>query len=180
VDGLVILWHNVINKELCDLASKALVPSAACVELKIQTKCAVEGPRAMDPKSPVQRLSRSSDEEHRYLLIHGFWSHGMDTIVDVCLTDTDAKSYRSRNPHKVLAMQEFEKKKKYLKACLEQHKHFTPFVVSTDGLISQEQVGKLLKRPSLQLADKWAHPYSVVCGFIYTRMSIAIVRATHI
>jgi hypothetical protein len=28
-----------------------------------------------------------------------------------------------------------EKKKKYLQACLEQRRHFTPFVISTDGLI---------------------------------------------
>jgi hypothetical protein len=32
VGGLVILQHNEINEELCDLASKALAPSAVCVE----------------------------------------------------------------------------------------------------------------------------------------------------
>jgi hypothetical protein len=47
----------------------------------------------------------------------------------------DVKSYSLRDPHKVLAQQEREKKKKYLTACLEQCKLFTPFVVSTDGLL---------------------------------------------
>jgi hypothetical protein len=177
--GLVILRHNEINEELCDLASKALVPSAVRVEPMIQTRRAAEGTTAPDPKSPVQRLSRSSEEERGDLLIRGFWARGTDVIVDVRVTDTDAKSYRSRDPHKVLASQEAEKKKKYLQACLEQRRHFTPFVVSTDGLIGQE-AGELLKRLSLRLAEKWERPYSVVRGFVNARMSIAIVRATHL
>jgi hypothetical protein len=51
-------------------------------------------------------------------------------------------------------MQERNKKKKYLQAsCLEQWKLFTPFVISTDGFIGQE-VGGLLKHPSLYLTNK--------------------------
>jgi hypothetical protein len=95
------------------------------------------------------------------------------------VTDKDAKSYWSRDPHKILATQECEKKKKYLQSCLEQRNHFTPFVISTDGLIGRE-AGELLKRLSLRLADKWKRPYSVVRGFVSTRMGIAIVRATHL
>jgi hypothetical protein len=72
-----------------------------------------------------------------------------------------------------------EKKKKYLQSCLEQRKHFTPFAVSTDGLIGRE-AGELLKRLSLRLADKWERPYFVVRGFVSARMSIAIVCATHL
>jgi hypothetical protein len=78
---------------------------------------------------------RSGDKDCEDLLICGFWAHGTDTIADVRVTDTDAKSYCSRDPHKVLAQQERKKKKKYLDACLEQRGHFTPFVVSPDGLV---------------------------------------------
>ena len=78
----------------------------------IQTKRTAEGPSSPNLKPPVQRLSRSSDEDRGDLLICGFWSHGTDVIVDVRVTDTDSKSYRSRDPHKVLATQELEKKKK--------------------------------------------------------------------
>jgi hypothetical protein len=53
--------------------------------------------------------------------------------------DTDAKSCLSKDPAKVLETHEKEKKRKYLKPCLEQQRrHFTPFVVSTDGLIGKE------------------------------------------
>jgi hypothetical protein len=67
--GLIILRHNELNEELCDLASKALVPSAVRVEPMILTRRAAEGTTALDPKSPVQRLSCSSNEERGDLLI---------------------------------------------------------------------------------------------------------------
>jgi hypothetical protein len=95
------------------------------------------------------------------------------------VTDTDAKSYRFKDPHKVLAQHEKEKKQKYLASCTVQRKHFTPFVVSTDGLLGHKAT-ELLKRLSLRLADKWQQPYSVVRGFVNARISIAIVRATHL
>ena len=80
---------------------------------------------------------------------------------------------------KVLAQHEREKKKKYLEPCLEQRRHFTPFVVSTDGLIGKEAKATL-QRLSARLAEKWGKAYSQVCGFVNARMSIAIVRATHL
>jgi hypothetical protein len=46
----------------------------------------------------------------------------------------DAKSNLSKDPSKVLSTHEWEKKKK----CLEQRRHFTPFVVSTNGLLGKE------------------------------------------
>jgi hypothetical protein len=98
VGGLVILQHNKIDEELCDLASKALAPSAVRVEPMIHSKCTAEETKAKDPKPPVQRLSGSTNKEWGDLLILGFWARGTDAIVDVCVTDTDAKSYRSRDP----------------------------------------------------------------------------------
>jgi hypothetical protein len=95
VGGLVILQHNEINEELCDLASKALAPSAVRVEPMIHSRCTAEETKAKEPKSPVQRLSRSSNKERGDLLIQGFWAHGMDAIVDVRMADTDAQLYRS-------------------------------------------------------------------------------------
>jgi hypothetical protein len=50
-----------------------------------------------------------------------------------------------------------EKKKKQLDACLEQRKHYTPFVISTDGLVGRK-AAKLLKRLALRLTEKWERP----------------------
>jgi hypothetical protein len=49
-------------------------------------------------------------------------------------------------------------------------------VVSTDGLIGKE--AKTLLKKSTLLADKWGS--RDVCGYVNARMSIAIVRATHL
>jgi hypothetical protein len=38
----------------------------------------------------------------------------------------------------------------------------------------------MLEALSIKLAEKWEKPYAVVRGYVNARMSIAIVRATHI
>jgi hypothetical protein len=69
------------------------------------------------------------------------------------VANTDAKSYQSKDPHKVLAQQEKEKMHKYLPSCTAQCKRFTPFVVSMDGLLGHKAT-ELFKQLSLRLADK--------------------------
>ena len=113
------------------------------------------------------------------ILIQGFWARGTDCILDVRVTDTDAKSYCKRLPAKVLETHEKEKKRKYLGACLERRRHFTPFVCSVDGLLGREAT-IFSKRPAAKLAVKWQRTYSEVCGYVNARLSIAIVRATHL
>ena len=111
--------------------------------------------------------------------VRGFLGRGTDCIIDVRVADTDAKINLSKDPAKVLETHEKEKKRKYLASCLAQRRHFTPFVVSTDGLLGKE-AKCLLKKLSILLSDKWEKPYAVVRGYVNARMSIAIVRATHI
>ena len=127
---------------------------------------------------PTQCMQHCPNADRGDVLVRGLWERGTDCIIDVRVTDVDAKSYRSRAPHKVLESQEREKKKKYLDACLKQRRHFSPFVVSTDGLLGKE--AKVLMRTlAAKLAEKWEKPYSEVCDYVNARMSIAIVQATH-
>jgi hypothetical protein len=131
-----------------------LIPSAIRLKLVIKSGGFADDNKAVDPKSAVQHLC-SGDKEQGDILIRGFWARGTDAIIDVHVTDMDAKSYRSKDPHKVLAPHEKEKKQKYLASCTAQRKHFfTSFDVSTDGLLGHEAT-ELLKRLSLRLADKW-------------------------
>ena len=113
------------------------------------------------------------------LLIRGLWSTGSDSIIDVRVTNVDCRTQRDKDPEKVLATHERAKKKKYLASCLEQRRSFIPFVVSADGLLGRE-ASFLLQRLSALLAEKWDKPYSEVCGFVRARMSVAVVRATHL
>ena len=80
---------------------------------------------------------------------------------------------------KVLKTHEKEKKKKYLESCLEQCHHFTPIVVSTDGLVGRE-AKTLLKKLSTLIAEKSRKSYSEVCGYVNACMSITIIQATHL
>ena len=101
-------------------------------------------------KSLKRLFCNNRDEAHGDILIRGLWACDTDCILDVWVTDVNAKSNRSKDPHKVLAAHEREKKKKYPGACLKQHRDFSPFVVSTDGLLGKE-AKILLKKLSLRL-----------------------------
>ncbi len=136
--GLVTFCHNEIGDELVHLAGKALTPSAICNKPLICSCCAAEKITTC-PSKPTSDKPASKDDRGDILLC-GFWARSTDCIMDVRVTDTDAKSYRHKDPAKVLITQEKERKGKYLEACLEQRCqqrcHFTAFVCSTDGLLS--------------------------------------------
>ena len=178
--GLIISCHNEIHDEICDLAAQAFTPSSVRDEPKIHLSRSKEAINAMEAKSAVDRnLHKSQSEERGDLLIRGLWARGTDCIIDVRVTDTDCKSQHSKDPMKVLETHEKEKKKKYLESCLEQHHHFTPIVVLTDGLVGRE-AKTLLKKLSTLIAEKSGKSYSEVCGYVNARMSIAIIQATHL
>jgi hypothetical protein len=80
------------------------------------------------------------------------------------------------DPHKVLKSQEREKKKTYSDACRNRYRHFTPLVFSVDGLSGVEATATI-KRVTALLSTKWKRAYSEICGFVRSRISIALVRA---
>ena len=49
--------------------------------------------------------------------------------------NNDAKSHMAKAPEKCLQEAERGKKRMYLEACLQQRRHFSPFVASVDGLL---------------------------------------------
>jgi len=137
--GLVLAHHNELNDELADLASRAFTPSAVWDELLIHPcpGCPVVTPTPPAPSAFSSSPSIPSDDLGD-LLIHGLWSYGTDCILDVWITNMDAKTYQSKDPLKVLSFHEKAKKKKYLAPCLTQWHHFTPFIMSADGLLGHE------------------------------------------
>ena len=101
----------------------------------------------------------------------------MTAIFDIRITDVDAKSHRSMSTLMVLQKHEREKKDKYLQPCLDRRRHFTPLVFSVDGAMGPE-ADAAVKRLSSLLADKWRRQYLEVCGFVRSRLSLALARAT--
>jgi hypothetical protein len=155
--GNVICRHKALTGTVVHIASKALIPSEVRNEPLIHFSCcpAVTMSDLEQANSPVvtRNLHKNRDETRGDVLIRGRWERGTDCIIDVRVTDTDtdAKSNLSKDPAKVLEAHEKEKKRKYVKPCLEQRHHFTPFVVSTDGLIGKQAKTLLKKLSSLHL-----------------------------
>ena len=135
--------------------------------------------RANGTTTHVPSASSSSDfqnADRSDLLIHGFSEDSTDTIIDVCVTNLDSKSYNNLPPKKALEWQDKEKKKKDCKPCENQRRYFIPYMVSTDGVFNFEA---FLERLAKFVAEEREKPYSTVRCFINARMSIALVRATN-
>ena len=94
------------------------------------------------------------------------------------VVNTDALTYRTNNPEKCLHQAERGKKKMYMEACLQQLRHFSPFVASVDGLLGVEATATL-KRLAICLATKWKQSYYKTCGYVKSRIAVTLVRTTH-
>ena len=182
--GLVIMRHNEMRNDLISVCQTCFAKGAVRDEPIIKTVVDPfnKRPEAVDPPcadDPTPEVTTKAEDLRGDLLVRNMWRNGTSCILDVRMTDTDAKSYRGRNPHRVIESQEREKKKKHLELCLEQRRDFTPFVVSVDGLFGKEAKAVIRRLASL-LSEKWSRPYSQVCGYLKTRFSITAVRATHL
>eukprot|EP00957_Ditylum_brightwellii_P162587 12380516-Ditylum_brightwellii.AAC.1 len=137
---LRLLDHSLpqqIKNDLGLTASQAYTPSAIRDNPKVLTcqECSVAGecPETTRPQAPQDlpaKVIKPKDKEkdpniYGDLLIHGLWQAQTDAIIDVQITDTNAKSYISKPLESVLVAQEKEKKNKYLQHCLDQPCHFT-------------------------------------------------------
>ena len=94
------------------------------------------------------------------------------------VVNTDAKFYWEKSPERYLEEAEKGKKKMYLEACLQQRRHFSPFVASVNGILGVEATATL-KRIAIRLVSKWKQPYSKTRGYVKSRIAITLVRATH-
>ena len=70
------------------------------------------------------------------------------------------------------------KKGKYLQACLDRRRSFTPLVYSVDGMAFKE-ARSFEKRIASLLADKWERSYSALVGYVRGRMAMSILRANN-
>ena len=194
--GLVAERHNELRDEICYLAAQATTNSRVRGEPIIQT---CHGPSNSMPasarvhearttptpstNSPDSPSHHPTHENGNWLgrgdvLIHGLWERQTSCVIDARVTDTDAPSYLSSTPPKIIARQEKEKKKKYLEACLEERRHFSPYVADCYGSLGEEAKA-VNQRLARLLAEKWHAPYSSTCGFVNARVSVALVRAVH-
>jgi hypothetical protein len=166
--GLVLLRHNDVKAEWHELCARAHTPSAVSDEPLIHLGQA--------PRTNATATAEVLPELRGDVAVKGFWKRGATTIFDVRITDTDAPSYRQQDVRKILEKHEKEKKKRYLQPCIEQRRHFTPLVFSVDGMMGSEAAAAA-KCLASTLSTKWKRQYSEVCGFVRSRLSVALVRS---
>jgi len=175
--GLVTARHDEICDELRDLLHMCLVHPISDAKLWLILSRCVQ----MVPKRVCQVLPPRPTFWMLIAVIYWFAALGRDRLILLLMFEVanlDSESYKNLPPKKALERQKKEKKKKNCKPCENQRRHFTPFVVSTDGMYGFE-APVFLKRLAKLLAEEWEKSYPTVRGFINARMSIALVRATN-
>ena len=182
--------HDDLRDEVGALAAMALTPSRVSYEPEIYYGRGVaagqqpEAERAAAEAAMVAEASRrqrrptnvAGDEARGDVAVHGLWKRGQTCIIDVRVTDTDAKSYATSSSAKVLEKAAKRKRDMYKAACLERRRSFVPMVYSVDGMPCKE-ARAFERRIASMLAAKWERPYSQMCGFVRTRISVAVVRS---
>ena len=181
--GLVMARHNKIRDRVADLAGKAFTPSHVRDEPFIYSGRAVKRTEVTsagaggNKNHTVVQLPEVTEQKGD-LLIRDLCQQGNGNIHDMRVVNTDAPTHRTKDPERCLHEAEREKKRMYLEACLQQRRHFSPFVASVDGLLGVEATSNL-KRLASRMATKWNKSYSKTCGYIKSRIAITLVRATH-
>ena len=69
-------------------------------------------------------------------------------------------------------------KKKHLRDCQHQRRNFTPFIVTTGGLLGNEAASTRKRLASLP-SGEWEKPYTQVCGWVRSCITISMVRGTN-
>ena len=82
-----------------------------------------------------------------------FWERGEAAIVDVCIVDTDQRSYQDKAPETVLVTHKTSKKAKYLAPCHKAQNYFFPLVVLVDGVMVKKHKAAI-KRLAALLSQK--------------------------
>ncbi|KAI2504762.1 hypothetical protein MHU86_9698 [Fragilaria crotonensis] len=166
--GLILHRHNDLVATWGQLCGQAHTPSTVSDEPLIQT--------SQDAQAAGANRTEPTPELRGDIAVHGFWTRGTTAIFDVRVTDTDAPSNRHTAPAKVLRRHEAEKKAKYGALCIARRRTFTPLVFSVDGMQGVEATAAS-RRLASSLASKWRRSYSEVCGFVRSRLAIALVRS---
>ena len=70
-------------------------------------------------------------------MVRGSWYRQVNVIIDVKLGDSEADSYKYEPMADLLARWETIKKYKHGNHYHDQRKHFSPFVISVDGILGR-------------------------------------------
>ena len=188
VGGLLSHAHDDIAMELILLMRRTAMKSHVRPEPAIHTRTGPHDFHSDDSKRPIATPLRSEvdgahddewpeNKKRGDIACRHLFRQGTTAIVDVQVKDLDSKTYRKKNPDKVLRAAELAKRRKYAEECREECKDFAPFIVSRDGLFGRE-AKNIMTRLAKTLHCKWNIPFCRTSFFVKSRMSLAILRST--
>ena len=122
--------------------------------------------------------NQAGKESRGDVLVHGLWETGSECVLEICILDTNANSYKDKTSKKVLEEHVKRKKDKYLQACLDRRRSFTFLVYSVNGMACKEAQAFEKCTASL-LSDKWNCTYSELVGYVRGRMAMSILRSNN-
>jgi hypothetical protein len=170
VGGLPIVRHNNLAGTAGALAAMALTKSCVSYEPNIFYGAGVLAGQG------IADLEKIGHESRGDVAVHGLWKRGETCILDIVVTDTDAKAHEQSTSRNAIEGAARKKKKKYLDACLARRKTFMPLSYSVDGMAGKE-ARAFEKRIAALLAEKWGRAYSEMCGWVRSMMAISIARS---
>ncbi|EJK50818.1 hypothetical protein THAOC_30080 [Thalassiosira oceanica] len=95
-------------------------------------------------------------------------------MFDIRVTDPSAKSYRKKDPRKVLETQE---KEKSILGNVWRGGSTSPPWFSLSTAWQEEKPRKAMKHLASMLAEKWERPHGQVAHFVKTSMAISLCRS---
>jgi hypothetical protein len=146
-------------------------------------------PHTCAPSNHQSPGSEATGEDDRGdLLLRECWARGTDCIVDVRVTDTDSKLYNAREPRqKSLSRKKRRKNVITSSPALTRTDVTSPLSWCAQWMLEDCLLGTtgseaktFAKHLAAKLAANWQRPYSQTCGYVTARLSIAILRATHL
>ena len=118
--GLVTACHNELRDGVADLAGKAFTPSHVRNNPLIYQGCAVKrtksnlaGPSGI---TETEDTPPEATEQKGDLILRELWQNGTESVHNMRVVNTDAKSYWEKSPEKCLEEAEKSKKKMYLES----------------------------------------------------------------
>ena len=116
--GLVTARHNELRDGVADLAGKAFTPSHVRNDPLIYQCCAAKKTKA-NPAGPsgiidTEDTPTEATEQKGDLLLRDLWQNWTDSVHNICVVNTNAKSYWEKSPEKCLEDAEKSRKKMYL------------------------------------------------------------------
>ena len=108
-------------------------------------------------------------------MIQVLWDQQTDVITDVKLDNSDADTYIFEPMEALLYRWEKINKYKHGKHCQDQQKHFSPIIISVNGMLGRESL-VVLANLSRLMAVKMDEPISHVQGWINGQIEISVAR----